>query len=282
MKLGEKIRALRRARGWTQSELAGEEITRNMLSRIESGDALPSLPTLLYLADRFGISAGYFLTEGDDLIAHHKLRRFPAILAAYRAKNYKEAVRLYRRDFTEADDELAFVVASSALSCARDEMQRGHMKKADDYLILATELLEKSAYTTSAMRAEQALLSAVLSNVQAPRFALIGSAYEELAADAVWEDLYRYLSEKTDGYRFRDALLGAHTEARTLIARGKYADAIASLKSLEDRRAEPNFSVLVLFRLYGDLESCYKELGNFEEAYRYASKRMSLLSAFRG
>lgn len=282
MTLGEKIRALRRARGWTQSELAGEEITRNMLSRIESGDALPSLPTLLYLADRFGISAGYFLTEGDDFIAHKKLRRFPAILAAYRAKNYKEAVRLYRRDFTEADDELAFVVASSALFLARDEMHRGHMKKAEEMLVLAAELMEKTVYTTDAMRAEHTLLSAVLSNVQAPRFALVGSPYESLAADAVWEDLYRYFSEKTENYRFRDPILAAHAAARALIARGKYNDAIAALKELEGKRAEPNFSVLVLFRLYGDLESCFKELGNFEEAYRYANKRMSLLSAFRG
>ena len=146
MTLGEKIRAERRARGWTQSELAGEEITRNMLSRIESGDALPSLPTLLYLANRFGIPAGYFLTDGDDLIAHKKLRRFPAILNAYRAKNHKEAVRLYRRDFTESDDELAFVVANSALFCARDEMHRGHMKKADEYLALATDGAGEALY----------------------------------------------------------------------------------------------------------------------------------------
>ncbi|MBQ9735502.1 MAG: helix-turn-helix transcriptional regulator [Clostridia bacterium] len=282
MTLGQKIREERRARGWTQSELAGEEITRNMLSRIESGAALPSLPTLTYLADRFGLPAGYFLTEGEDRIAHEKLLHFPAILAAYRAKNYKEAVRLYRRDFTESDDELAFVVANSALYCTRDEMHRGHMKKANEYLSLAATLMEGSAYTTDAMRAVRALLDAILTNVQAPRFALVGSNYEALAADAVWEETYRYFSEKTEGYRFGDDVLAQHTAARKLIGEGKYTDAVKALGEIETRRADPHFSVLVLFRLYGDLEVCYKELGNFEEAYRYSSKRMSLLSAFRG
>jgi len=42
------------------------------------------------------------------------------------------------------------------------------------------------------------------------------------------------------------------------------------------------FSVLVLFRIYSDLEICHKELRNFEAAYRYSAKKLSLLSAFRG
>lgn len=49
-KLGAKIKALRKAKEKTQSELAGSFITRNMLSRVESGTVTPSLDTLCYLA----------------------------------------------------------------------------------------------------------------------------------------------------------------------------------------------------------------------------------------
>ena len=42
-KIGEKIKALRISKRMTQSELAGDQITRNMLSLIENGSALPSL-----------------------------------------------------------------------------------------------------------------------------------------------------------------------------------------------------------------------------------------------
>ena len=39
MNIGERIRALRNAKMMTQTELAGKQITRNMLSRIENGSA---------------------------------------------------------------------------------------------------------------------------------------------------------------------------------------------------------------------------------------------------
>ena len=58
--LGEKIRELRKKRGITQKDLAGDKITRNMLSLIESGNASPSVSTLLYIAERLEAPTGYF------------------------------------------------------------------------------------------------------------------------------------------------------------------------------------------------------------------------------
>ena len=67
MNIGKKIKELRTEKLMTQSELAGAEITRNMLSRIENEAALPSLGTVLYLAERLGVPAGYLLSEGDEV-----------------------------------------------------------------------------------------------------------------------------------------------------------------------------------------------------------------------
>ena len=64
-------------------------------------------------------------------------------------------------------------------------------------------------------------------------------------------------------------------------ASGKTYRKIIENACSEDKKAEKGFSVLVLFRVYGDLENCHKELYNYEAAYRYSAKRMSLLSAFR-
>ena len=63
MELGEKIRRARQQKGMTQRQLAGEQITRNMLSQIEHGTARPSMATLQYLAARLGKPVGYFLEE---------------------------------------------------------------------------------------------------------------------------------------------------------------------------------------------------------------------------
>ena len=72
MKIGEKIKKLRTAKLMTQSELAGSEITRNMLSRIENGAALPSLGTILYIASRLNVSPGFLISEGSDEDIYYK------------------------------------------------------------------------------------------------------------------------------------------------------------------------------------------------------------------
>ena len=48
--LGKKLKEARLAKKMTQAEVVGNFITRNMLSQIESGAAMPSVKTLSYLA----------------------------------------------------------------------------------------------------------------------------------------------------------------------------------------------------------------------------------------
>ena len=65
MELGEKIRRARLAAGLSQRQLAGDEITRNMLSLIENGTAKPSVKTLRYLSGRLEKPLSYFLEDWD-------------------------------------------------------------------------------------------------------------------------------------------------------------------------------------------------------------------------
>jgi transcriptional regulator with XRE-family HTH domain len=61
---GERLRALRLARGWTQEQLAEEcGLTAVQVSRIENGAHEPKLTTILRLARAFGVKAGK-LIEG--------------------------------------------------------------------------------------------------------------------------------------------------------------------------------------------------------------------------
>ena len=65
MELGEKIRRARLAAGLSQRQLAGDEITRNMLSLIENGTAKPSVKTLRYLSARLEKPLSYFLEDWE-------------------------------------------------------------------------------------------------------------------------------------------------------------------------------------------------------------------------
>jgi transcriptional regulator with XRE-family HTH domain len=59
--LGNRIRAARVARGWTQTQLAGDDISVGYVSRIESGQRRPNGSTLDDLATRLGVPVDHLL-----------------------------------------------------------------------------------------------------------------------------------------------------------------------------------------------------------------------------
>ena len=65
MNLGQRIRDVRLKKNLTQSDVVGDYMTRNMLSKIENGSATPSVRTLEYLAVSLDVPVSYFL-DGED------------------------------------------------------------------------------------------------------------------------------------------------------------------------------------------------------------------------
>jgi transcriptional regulator with XRE-family HTH domain len=59
--LGQRIRAARVAKGWTQTQLAGDDISVGYVSRIESGQRRPNSQTLEDLAVRLGVPTEHLL-----------------------------------------------------------------------------------------------------------------------------------------------------------------------------------------------------------------------------
>lgn len=65
MTIGEKILNMRRARGWSQEELAERiGVTRQAVSRWESGAAKPDTDKVIAFCDLFGVSADYLIRDG--------------------------------------------------------------------------------------------------------------------------------------------------------------------------------------------------------------------------
>lgn len=62
--LSKRIRLCRRLLGMTQEELAGQEFTKNFISQVERGRAMPSIEALIILAEKLHQRPGSFL-EGD-------------------------------------------------------------------------------------------------------------------------------------------------------------------------------------------------------------------------
>lgn len=66
MTLGEKLLLLRKARQWSQEELAEQVgVTRQAVSRWEAGSAKPDADKLVSLCQTFGVTADYLLMEEE-------------------------------------------------------------------------------------------------------------------------------------------------------------------------------------------------------------------------
>lgn len=64
MTIGEKILNLRKARGWSQEELAERVgVTRQAVSRWESDSAKPDADKIIAVCDLFGVSTDYLLRD---------------------------------------------------------------------------------------------------------------------------------------------------------------------------------------------------------------------------
>ena len=64
MTMAEKLIALRKCRGWSQEELAEQlDVSRQSVSKWESGASLPDLERVLKLCDIFGVSTDYLLRD---------------------------------------------------------------------------------------------------------------------------------------------------------------------------------------------------------------------------
>lgn len=58
--LGEKLKHYVKKKKLTQTELAGSELTKSMLSQIENGKATPSMKTLQYIAEKLECEPSFY------------------------------------------------------------------------------------------------------------------------------------------------------------------------------------------------------------------------------
>ena len=93
MDIGEKIRSARLNKQMTQAEVAGDKITRNMLSAIESGKSLPSMSNFFYICEYLDISPmDFFNFENPRPQELRKINFYLSKLSNSQFKNIEEIV----------------------------------------------------------------------------------------------------------------------------------------------------------------------------------------------
>lgn len=289
MTIGEKIKNLRTLRNMTQSDLAGEFTSRNMICQIERGSANPSLVTLQYLAKALSVDAGYFLTEDDDLQKYLTYAAMPAIRNALNEGHYRDCIRLCSPFSDSPDEEIRHILSICYLNCGKENYEVGYLESAKSDFLLAKQYSDNSLYSQN----EKMQISYYLTSIENPSsiFEFHKSSFPKEMKEIHESILYRKILDLISGGTLENAAIiydnlpietvhyRRHINARLSIARYNYERAKNLLQEIIRDRDKSSLGVPFLMQIYKDLEHCYKSTNDFEGAYRCAKQLMAFTEA---
>lgn len=278
MTTGEKIKAARQASKITQADLAGDEITRNMISAIESGKATPSIATLTYLARALDLPLPYLISEDDDLHYYKKKARMASIKGALETKNYNLCISHIMK-LEVLDDELYFILAQCYFELGMTSVRNGSLLSAKKQLSFCRDYCARTMYDTARFECIIPLYLAIAENVTSPLLEFEEQKFLSLMQDTFDYEFYKYLTLDFE-YKFNHFQFKTHMAAKQMMRDRHYADALKLLVEIENTKADYERNSYLMFCVYTDLEACYRQLYDFESAYKFASKRISLMEGF--
>ncbi len=285
--LGSKIKAIRSELGMTQSELCEGIVTRNMLSRIENGEALPSLPTLSALAIRLSVPVGYLIDDRDDGTKLKNDRLLAMIKKEFAAGNYELCLQ-YLNGLEYYQDEKDVYTAKSMYLLGIEKMNGcAPIKEAQKLIsdaLKREDLLEKQMVNEG--KTYRALLDGFAfspeSGIEAQLISRI-SKYAVAPSDI--SNLSRFI-ELSEKYNADELTVASEVSVYENRAYTSLTAAIIKAKQGDHRAAysgflEANSGVIpspIRCYLLTLLEKTSVNLSDFEKAYSYMDERKSLVS----
>lgn len=283
--LGEKVREARKELHLTQSALCGDFMTRNMLSRIETGDINPSLETLRFLSARLGVPAGYLLSDTEDLSAYRRPARMEELRALYRARDWEGARDLAANEALDGD-ETGLILCECAVRLGMDAYRAGRWDEASAFFEEAMSCSEHTGYHTELLLAEavfyQGLITAMKGGGtdafrESCRRFFRGIPFMEryllaqvigMADGGAWEQAERFLCVCP----LREPAYRTLADVWILAAKGNAAEALPSMLSLLETGAFADDPGLLLSCME-KTEVLAAAADDYRTAYQYAKKR---------
>ena len=295
MNIGKKIKDLRNSKLMTQSELAGAEITRNMLSQIENGSALPSVSTMIYLAKKLGVPAGYLLSEGEEEFIYKKTNVMRNIRRAYADRSYDICRDMCLSSFEEYDDEIELILTDCCLGCAEEYMRNGRLHAACGYLDEAVRHSRNTMFITAMQKNSITIMFGLLKEISPSLDSdeTDTDISEDLLHPSVYDSIFcKYLTVFLDIEKYKsflediekshdiyhdetDELFILHLNARHSMSQGDYKSALATLKRVIDSDTVPQR--LLLYLACSDMEICCREVDDYKGAYEFSQNKLEIL-----
>ncbi len=257
MTLGQRILQARLEAHLSQRELAGDEITRNMLSALEHDTANPSVTTLRYLAQRLGKPVSYFLGEEQPPIDGYDI--LTAVRSAFDAGEY----RLCRSLLADGNPgevinrEWRLLSLLAGMKLAAQMTDEGRLPYARELLAHVAQERTACPYFTDDRALALLMARCGMETVLPDDDEALLLRAQRALADGNTGDAIRYLEAAEN----RDTPAWHHLRGEAAFAAGDYRTAADHFHRAEDQ-----------FPLNERLEICYRELGDFKMAYYYAKR----------
>lgn len=284
--VGQRIRELRLRRGMTQRVLAGDQMTRNMLSLIENGLASPSITNIRYIAGMLSVPIGYFFAENSEEEGKYwKMTVIGDLRDNFVAERYRECVAaLQAMPNTAVDDEVALLGAQVYFRLAMRSAAGYEMRSAQGYLRTAADFLQKTQYADEELRhavvyyRDLFQVLSVLGEVP-ERLCDLHSASAHVPLDMLlYFQSLRALSRPSGNATQKDTLwreiLRDEWYVRHLRAITAEEVDLHTLRSLLNA---PELPFPMRPRVYSDAEEAANRAGDFKMAYTAARKKLELL-----
>jgi len=289
--LGEKIRTLRLNRKLTQAQLAGTSVTRNMLSLIENGNAMPSLDTLIDFAQRLEVPVGYFFTSDEEEIAQfHKMNLIYKIRSLFQAQEYKECLEECAV-LPVRDDEIRMIEAESYFALAGKACRADMLSTALSYLRKAEDAAKQSSYISESVLSDVHFTELLIRSVNManlPRELCTPSLYP---GTRIPPQFFLYLSAIQHAERGETEALRVLLEEGWILdpACRDYLSACLAGQMGDDENAAALLKRVIAsaetgfftrYHALTDYEKLESARGNYKTAYQLSTQKFKLLEQF--
>ncbi len=289
VRIGEKLKHLRNSRGLTQRELAEGIVSRNMLSMIESGNALPSIETLLLISDALDVPAGYFFANDSEELMYGKRDVIGTVYRLMSEKRFSDAVQICE-PYAKSDGEMRLCTAVCHLYTAVDYLDRFMLVSAGDHLAKALDYAK-----------DLPIYGKTIVEICEFIIFLSDNVSKDTIPDSFWGSIDFNVTSVPMSYivylKAYKALKDGDPECASAIARSGLISGFralhirgAVLMAAGDYDGATRVFDLALssddggfyskYKLLCDLEFCRKSAGDFEAAYALSTSRMEMLGMF--
>lgn len=267
MTMGQRIRTARIEAGLSQRQLAGDTMTRNMLSALEHDAANPSVGTLKYLSQKLCKPISYFL--GEDPSGVPEAAEMDEVRKCFAAEEHSQCLKKLERLKEPAfAAERALLETMCLLALAQKAREEGKMPYSMELLRRCERAMEMCPYMKGELNRKWLVASAQAAGEK-------GRSYFAAKLQADDEVLLLRAQNAMDWGEFDRAgrLLEAADDRRSgqwnwlrgevYLFYAEYAKAAECYHKAEGEFPEKTAE---------KLEICYREMEDYKMAYFYAKK----------